>query len=118
MKKRTYNGLTKFVITEKEVQRKIAHQFVCKLHFAFQTFDCLYLVSDYAQGGDIRQLLNQHEYLDEPVVVKFLAEVLLAIEEIHKNGIIHRDIKPENILIDGEGHALLADFGLAKEGIF
>lgn len=100
MKKKTYNGIIKFVITEKEVQRKISHPLVCKLHFAFQSFDHLYLVSDYCGGGDLRQLLNEHEYLPEETAVKFLAEVLVAIDEIHKNGIIHRDIKPENILID------------------
>lgn len=57
-------------------------------------------------------------YLDEASAAKFLAEVLTAIDEIHKNGVIHRDIKPENILIDENGHAKLSDFGLAKEGIF
>jgi len=56
--------------------------------------------------------------LDEASAAKFLAEVLTAIDEIHKNGVIHRDIKPENILIDEFGHAKLSDFGLAKEGIF
>jgi serine/threonine protein kinase len=56
--------------------------------------------------------------LDEATAIKFLAEVLTAIDEIHKNGVIHRDIKPENILIDQYGHAKLSDFGLAKEGIF
>ena len=55
MQKKTYNGLIKlFVITEKEVQRKISHPFVCKLHYAFQSYDHLYLVSDYCQGGDLR----------------------------------------------------------------
>lgn len=56
--------------------------------------------------------------MDEASAAKFLAEVLTAIDEIHKNGVIHRDIKPENILIDENGHAKLSDFGLAKEGIF
>ena len=56
--------------------------------------------------------------MDEASAAKFLAEVLTAIDEIHKNGVIHRDIKPENILIDEFGHAKLSDFGLAKEGIF
>ena len=48
----------------------------------------------------------------------YLAEILVAIEELHKNGVVHRDIKPENILIDRHGHICLSDFGLAKEGIF
>ena len=40
----------------------------------------------------------------------YLSEILIAIEELHKNGIVHRDIKPENILIDQKGHACLSDF--------
>lgn len=44
----------------------------------------------------------------------YLAEVILAIEALHRNNIIFRDLKPANILLDEDGHALLADFGLAN----
>lgn len=47
----------------------------------------------------------------------YICEVLLAIEELHKNDIIYRDLKPDNIVLDEKGHALLTDFGLSKQGI-
>lgn len=47
----------------------------------------------------------------------YLAEVLLAIEDLHKRDIVYRDLKPDNVVIDNEGHAVLTDFGLAKENV-
>jgi serine/threonine protein kinase len=118
MKKRKFNGLLNFVLTEKEVQRKINHRFIVKLRFAFQTFDKLYLVTDYCAGGDMRALIAKEKGIKEEDCKVYLAEIILAIEELHKNGIIHRDIKPDNILIDKNGHACITDFGLSKEGMF
>lgn len=52
--------------------------------------------------------------LSESAIKFYLAEIVLAIEDLHKNNIIYRDLKPENILIDADGHIRLIDFGFAK----
>jgi serine/threonine protein kinase len=122
MKKRKYSGLLNFVLTEKEVSRKVRHPSIVRLYYAFQTFDKLYLLTEFCAGGDLRALMNSKgapkKGLSEAEAKLYLAEVLVAIEELHKNGILHRDIKPENIMLDSHGHAKLTDFGLSKEGMF
>jgi len=50
----------------------------------------------------------------EDVACFYVAEVLLALTALHKQGIVYRDLKPENCLLDSEGHLLLTDFGLSK----
>jgi len=47
----------------------------------------------------------------------YIAEIVLAIQYLHKREIIFRDLKPDNIVIDIDGHCKLTDFGLSKEGI-
>ena len=47
----------------------------------------------------------------------YLAEVLLALEDLHKRDIIYRDLKPDNIVFDQTGHAMVTDFGLSKEEV-
>ncbi len=47
----------------------------------------------------------------------YLAEILLALEDLHKRDIIYRDLKPDNIVFDEDGHAMITDFGLSKVGI-
>lgn len=110
-------NLSKYVYTERNVQSGIRHNFIVKLHCAFQSKTKLYMVMDYCKGGDLGHLLQRKGKLPEETARIYLAEVLLAIEELHSREIIYRDLKPDNVAIDEDGHALLIDFGLSKEGV-
>uniref|UniRef100_A0A1A9WAA5 non-specific serine/threonine protein kinase n=1 Tax=Glossina brevipalpis TaxID=37001 RepID=A0A1A9WAA5_9MUSC len=101
--------------TERQVLEAIQQSpFLVGLHYAFQTDSKLYLVLDYVSGGELFTHLYKAEHFSEATVKIYIAEVVLALEHLHKLGIIYRDIKLENILLDGQGHIVLADFGLSK----
>jgi protein-serine/threonine kinase len=63
------------------------------------------------------KLLQRKRKLPESVAKIYISEIILALEALHKKLIIFRDLKPDNVVIDEDGHALLTDFGLSKEGI-
>lgn len=69
------------------------------------------------EGGDLSHLLADEVYLVQDVAKFYLAEVVLAIEHLHKLNIIHRDLKPQNLVLNSAGHLKLTDFGLSKEGV-
>lgn len=71
-------------------------------------------VQDLHKHGDLRMDMRRVKRSFLYAAKYRVAELLLALEKLHKAGIVHRDIKPENILIDSEGHLVLADFGLAR----
>lgn len=90
------------------------HPFIVRLHATMQDFSSVFLVMDFVEGGELFSLmrrLGKHPVL----AAKFYAaEVLLALEYLHKQNVVYRDLKPENILIDREGHIKLVDFGFSK----
>jgi len=104
-------------LAEKHILQKISHPFLVNLHFSFQTEDKLYFILDYVNGGELFFHLQKEKRFSEDRVKFYSAEILLALEHLHQNGIIYRDLKPENLLITNEGHIVLTDFGLCKEGI-
>ncbi|KAK9478378.1 PAS domain-containing protein-containing protein [Lipomyces japonicus] len=92
--------------------------FVAKLFFTFQSKEYLYLVMEYLNGGDCAALLKAFGGgLPEDWVQKYIAEVVLGIENLHDKGIVHRDLKPDNLLIDKHGHLKMTDFGLSRMGL-
>ena len=67
--------------------------------------------------GDLGKILSVERRFTEDKARLYAAEILLALEDLHKRDIIFRDLKPDNVVLDSEGHALLTDFGLSKEGV-
>ncbi|XP_031347392.1 serine/threonine-protein kinase S6KL-like [Photinus pyralis] len=90
------------------------HTFIINSPYHWQSRSHLYIVTDFAERGELFKLLEAYSILPTPVTKLYIAEIALALDFLHNAGIIHRDLKPENILLDSEGHIQITDFGLAK----
>jgi len=79
--------------------KRADHPFIIKLHYSFQTPDYLYMILDYCPNGDLSIHLNQKQIFEENEARFFIAEIILAMDYLHKQDILYRDLKPENILV-------------------
>ena len=111
-------NLVRYILTERRILSSINHPFIVRLHYSFQSTSKLFLILDYCPGGDLSDYLRREKKFTEERAKIYIMEILLALQHLHKKGIIFRDLKPDNVVIDDEGHALLTDFGLSKEGVF
>ncbi|RXM98306.1 Serine/threonine-protein kinase Sgk3 [Acipenser ruthenus] len=108
----------KHIMAERNVLLKnIKHPFLVRLHYSFQTTDKLYFVLDFINGGELFFHLQRERTFPEPRARFYIAEMASALGYLHSINIVYRDLKPENILLDSQGHIVLTDFGLCKEGI-
>ena len=90
------------------------HPNLVKVHEFFEENGTAYYVMDYIEGESLRTKLNREGALSESLVLKYLQQLLPALETAHKQSIWHLDIKPENIMVDRYGHVYLIDFGASK----
>ncbi|KAK9488337.1 kinase-like domain-containing protein [Lipomyces starkeyi] len=101
--------------TERAILESIRHPFIVKLFYALQDQRKLYLILEYAQGGELFSHLAMEKMLSEDTVSFYAAELVLALSHLHSVvGVVYRDLKPENCLLDSQGHLVLTDFGLSK----
>lgn len=100
---------------EREILDVLDHPFLPALYASFQTPTHVCLITDYCPGGELFMLLDRQpmKVLKEDAVRFYAAEVLVALEYLHCQGIIYRDLKPENVLIQSTGHVALTDFDLS-----
>lgn len=112
---------------EKFVMQTMDHPFLTRLRFAFKDATNVYLVMECGIGGPVDSFLAfkashnkknprtiRFRQLGESGVRFLAANVVLGIEELHRNNIMYRDLKPENVIIFEDGYAKLTDFGLSK----
>lgn len=108
---------TQHTKSERNILEFVAHPFIVSLHYAFQSNAKLYLILEYLPGGELFSQLDKEGILVEKSACFYASEIILALEHLHKHGVIYRDLKPENVLLDARGHIKLTDFGLCKEAI-
>ncbi|CAI9105241.1 OLC1v1004124C1 [Oldenlandia corymbosa var. corymbosa] len=100
---------------EREILDMLDHPFLPALYASFQTKTHICLITDYCPGGELFMLLDRQplKVLKEDAVRFYAAEVIVALEYLHCQGIIYRDLKPENVLLQSNGHVALTDFDLS-----
>eukprot|EP01006_Ploeotia_vitrea_P035537 TRINITY_DN65896_c12_g1_i2.p2 TRINITY_DN65896_c12_g1~~TRINITY_DN65896_c12_g1_i2.p2 ORF type:complete len:370 (+),score=150.14 TRINITY_DN65896_c12_g1_i2:391-1500(+) len=92
---------------------RMAANFLVSSRFCFQDDTYLYVILEFMAGGDLRYYMSQHGAMKENVARFYIAELVLALEELHSLNLLYRDMKPDNVLLDEDGHLRLTDFGLA-----
>ena len=100
------------IFSERNILNIIYNVHIVNLYLTFQDDNYLYMIMDYLEGGDLRKHMIAKKFNIKEI--KFIAAcIIIALEYIHKKGIIHRDIKPENLIFDNKGYLRISDFGIA-----
>ena len=92
-KTKCYNqGALNNVLKELEIMKRLQHNFLVNLWFAFQDEEDMFMVLDLMLGGDIRFHINEGKRFTEQQIIMYVAEVSLALDYLRSNGIVHRYI--------------------------
>ncbi len=94
--------------------RQVTHKNVVRIHDIGQEGDLHFLTMDFVDGRSLKQILDERGHLEAGEVVAIARDLAEALAAAHEQSVVHRDLKPANVLIDGQGHALITDFGVAR----
>ncbi|KAL5571996.1 hypothetical protein UlMin_021593 [Ulmus minor] len=96
---------------EMEIQSNLKHPNVLRLYGWFHDSERIFLILEYADGGELYKLMKKNVHFSEKQAATYILSLAQALAYCHEKHVIHRDIKPENLLIDYEGRLKIADFG-------
>ena len=106
-------GRLEKLVDEVRIGRQISHPNVCRLYDIAEADGHHFLVMEYVDGEDLASLLRRIGPISGVKALEIARGMCAGLAAAHEKGIIHRDLKPANVMIDGRGHARIADFGLA-----
>ncbi|KEP64962.1 UNVERIFIED_CONTAM: NEK kinase [Hammondia hammondi] len=105
-------------VTEVQLLARLEHPFVVRYLDSFMEGNTLNIVMNYCADGDLAGVIERQSRTRKPFkeaqILRWLAQILMALKHIHSHKIIHRDIKSQNLLVDWDGRIRLADFGISK----
>ena len=101
-------------LVESRLAAALDHPYVVPIYDAGEAEGQLYLAMRYVEGSDLKRLLQAEGTLDSARAIAVCAQLADALDGAHAGGLVHRDVKPSNVLLDEQGHAYLADFGLTR----
>ena len=99
---------------EIKILKSIKHHNLIQLYSVIENPTTIFLMMEYATGGELFEYIVNKKRLSEPEACKFYQQILSGVEYLHKLGIVHRDLKPENLLLDHKKDIKLVDFGLSN----
>jgi len=107
-------GLRKLFVREAQALAKLSHPNVVAVHDVGEVDGLPYIVMEHLPGHSLKQRIDRDGPLSVNEAVRLAVEIASGLAFAHSRGIIHADLKPSNVLLDEDGHAKIADFGIAR----
>lgn len=99
---------------EAQSAASLSHPNIVSIYDVGKDGDTEYIVMEYVEGRNLKEIIRDYAPLSTEQSINLARQITGAIKNAHENHIIHRDIKPHNILVTGDGHAKVTDFGIAR----
>jgi Tol biopolymer transport system component/serine/threonine protein kinase len=111
-------NMSQRLLREARAASILTHPSICTIYEIGREGDLTFIAMQYVEGKTIQTILSDFGPLSIETTVNYAVDVVEALEEAHRNGVIHRDIKPSNIIANERNTAVVLDFGLAKQVTF